>query len=174
MSPLPNPGMDFTAFDTLPAASLDDLVENIESLADGSGISADVFELDSASTATGQSFPSTGPTDATSMSITFTTSASCTKIRVRAEATISSDTAAATNTLYITNASNTVQVKRDIITGQANVNALQFISVTTPVLTVTPNTSYTYKLRVGNSAGTTVLNQGNNASSPTCLWVERV
>lgn len=38
MSPLPNPGMDFTAFDTLPAASLDDLVENIEALADGSGI----------------------------------------------------------------------------------------------------------------------------------------
>lgn len=35
---LPNPGMDFTAFDTLPAASLDDLVENIEALADGSGL----------------------------------------------------------------------------------------------------------------------------------------
>lgn len=36
MSPLPNPAMDFTAFDTLPAASLDDLVENIEALEDGS------------------------------------------------------------------------------------------------------------------------------------------
>lgn len=35
---LPNPGMDFTAFDTLPAASLDDMVENIEALADGSGL----------------------------------------------------------------------------------------------------------------------------------------
>lgn len=35
---LPNPNMDFTAFDTLPAASLDDLVENIEALADGSGL----------------------------------------------------------------------------------------------------------------------------------------
>lgn len=34
---LPNPGMDFTAFDTLTAAELDDLVENIESLEDGSG-----------------------------------------------------------------------------------------------------------------------------------------
>lgn len=32
---LPNPGMDFTAFDTLPAASLDELVENIEALQDG-------------------------------------------------------------------------------------------------------------------------------------------
>lgn len=37
--PLPNPGMDFTPFDTLPAASLDDLVENIEALADGTAIS---------------------------------------------------------------------------------------------------------------------------------------
>jgi hypothetical protein len=37
---LPNPGMDFTAFDTLPAASLDDLVENIEALANGSGFSS--------------------------------------------------------------------------------------------------------------------------------------
>lgn len=35
---LPNPGMDFTPFDTLPAASLDDIVENIEALADGSGL----------------------------------------------------------------------------------------------------------------------------------------
>ena len=38
--PLPNPGMDFTAFDTLPAAELDKLVENIEALADGSAFDA--------------------------------------------------------------------------------------------------------------------------------------
>lgn len=35
---LPNPNMDFSAFDTLPATELDDLVENIEALADGSGL----------------------------------------------------------------------------------------------------------------------------------------
>lgn len=35
---LPNPGMDFTPFDILTAEEMDDLVENIESLADGSGI----------------------------------------------------------------------------------------------------------------------------------------
>lgn len=35
---LPNPNMDFEAFDTLPASQLDDLVENIEALADGSGL----------------------------------------------------------------------------------------------------------------------------------------
>lgn len=35
---LPNPNMDFSAFDTLPATELDDIVENIEALADGSGM----------------------------------------------------------------------------------------------------------------------------------------
>lgn len=35
---LPNPGMSFTPFDQLPASSLNDMVENIESLADGSGL----------------------------------------------------------------------------------------------------------------------------------------
>ena len=35
---LPNPGMDFTALDPLTAAEMDDIVENIEALADGSGL----------------------------------------------------------------------------------------------------------------------------------------
>lgn len=39
--PLPNTGMDFTAFDALTATQMDDLVENIEALADGSGLNAD-------------------------------------------------------------------------------------------------------------------------------------
>lgn len=34
---LPNPGMDFVPFDVLTAEELDDIVENIESLADGTG-----------------------------------------------------------------------------------------------------------------------------------------
>lgn len=41
--PLPNPGMTFTPFDPLPASDLNDMVENIESLADGTGISDDVL-----------------------------------------------------------------------------------------------------------------------------------
>lgn len=36
--PLPNPGMNFTPFTPLPANDLNDMVENIESLADGTGI----------------------------------------------------------------------------------------------------------------------------------------
>lgn len=38
--PLPNPGMDFVPFDVLTAEEMDDLVENIESLADGTGFDA--------------------------------------------------------------------------------------------------------------------------------------
>lgn len=34
--PLPNPGMTFTPFDVLPASDLNDIVENIEALQDGS------------------------------------------------------------------------------------------------------------------------------------------
>ena len=36
--PLPNGGMTFTPFDPLPASELNDMVENIESLADGTGL----------------------------------------------------------------------------------------------------------------------------------------
>jgi hypothetical protein len=35
---LPNPGMDFDPLTTLPAAMLDQMVENIEALADGTGL----------------------------------------------------------------------------------------------------------------------------------------
>ena len=38
--PLPNPDQEFTPFDPLPASELNDLVENIEALADGSGLDA--------------------------------------------------------------------------------------------------------------------------------------
>lgn len=37
---LPYPGMDFTPFDILTASELDQMVENIESLADGTGLDA--------------------------------------------------------------------------------------------------------------------------------------
>lgn len=179
---LPNPGMDFDPLDVLPAASLDDLVENIEALAAGSGLDNSAVTSDKIATnshilayvetSAGQSFATAGPTDATSMTVTFTTPASCTKILLRAEATVSSDSATATTTVYITNGANTDQVHRDIITGQANINAKQAISISRRI-TVTASTSYTFKMRVGNSGFTSALNQGDNAASPTMLWVER-
>lgn len=42
--PLPNPGMSFTPLDPLPASDLNDMVENIESLADGSGFDAGAID----------------------------------------------------------------------------------------------------------------------------------
>jgi len=53
MSPLPNPGMSFTPFDQLPAASLNDIVENVESLADGSGIATSAITPEKLSTGAG-------------------------------------------------------------------------------------------------------------------------
>ena len=40
---LPNPGMVFTAFDPLPAASLNDIVENVEALAAGTGLNDSII-----------------------------------------------------------------------------------------------------------------------------------
>lgn len=54
--PLPNPGMSFSALDPLPAASLNDIVENVEALADGSGLDDDAIvasKIDWASTGAG-------------------------------------------------------------------------------------------------------------------------
>jgi len=69
---LPNPGMNFTAFDVLPAADLNDMVANIEALADGSGlddgaVTADKLGLggQSADVVTGQSTTSTSFTNLT-------------------------------------------------------------------------------------------------------------
>lgn len=47
---LPNPGMDFTPFDVLTAAELDDLVENIEALAAGTGLNDNSIAARSLST----------------------------------------------------------------------------------------------------------------------------
>lgn len=44
--PLPNPGQSFDPFDTLPASDLNDMVENIEALADGSGLDDGAIETD--------------------------------------------------------------------------------------------------------------------------------
>jgi hypothetical protein len=41
---LPNPSMTFTPFDVLPASDLNDLVENIESLADGTGLDSTFYD----------------------------------------------------------------------------------------------------------------------------------
>lgn len=57
--PLPNTSMDFSAFDVLTAAQLDDLVENIEALADGSGLDTDSIDPENLVTGTGTAWPMT-------------------------------------------------------------------------------------------------------------------
>ena len=47
---LPNPSMNFTPYDTLTAAELDNLVENIEALADGTGLNDAVITQDKLAT----------------------------------------------------------------------------------------------------------------------------
>lgn len=49
--PLPNTGMSFTPFDPLPASDLNDLVENIEALAAGTGLDTAVVTGDKLATA---------------------------------------------------------------------------------------------------------------------------
>src|SRR5690606_38953756 len=51
---LPNPGMSFTPFDTLPASDLNDIVENVEALADGTGLDDGSITNAKLATATGE------------------------------------------------------------------------------------------------------------------------
>lgn len=53
---LPNPGMSFTPFDQLPASDLNDIVENVEALAAGTGLDdgSIVFDLLSTTIFSGQ------------------------------------------------------------------------------------------------------------------------
>lgn len=80
---LPNPDMDFTPFDTLPASTLDDIIENVESLADGTGFTAGAIpstaladnsvtpaKLNTNGTTVGTSGSITPPADVTSYAVT--------------------------------------------------------------------------------------------------------
>lgn len=67
---LPNPSMDFTAFDVLTADQLDDMVENVEALAAGTGLNNSVVTASklatgaqAAYTATDQGIPSAAWSD---------------------------------------------------------------------------------------------------------------
>ena len=122
--------------------------------------------------ATGQSTTSTSLTDATGLSMVIKIPANCYKIKFETEATVSNDTSTATGILAVTDSSNNVQVQRHVITGQANANALQHIDIKREI-SVTPETTYTFKLRFSTSSGTVVLNQGDGSTSPTVFIVSR-
>jgi hypothetical protein len=137
-----------------------------DKLANGSHI------LEYIDSTTGQNTTSSALVDVTGLTLTFTTPASTTQVLLRAEMTISNTDGSATNTVAITNSANAIQVQRFIITGASNASALQTIGLSRRI-TVTPSTSYTFKLRFATSSGTSVLNQGSGTASPIALWVEK-
>jgi hypothetical protein len=179
---LPNPGMDFDPLDTLTAAELDDIVENVEALSAGTGLVTSAVTADKIATnsnvlayveglTSGQSTTSGSYVDATAITVTFTTPASCTRVLLRASGPSSNDTATV-NTFAITDGSNVVQVERPKAHSVGNVNLIDSFELSRRI-TVTASTSYTFKLRFKVSGGTGVINQGNVADRMTCLWVEK-
>lgn len=79
--PLPNPGMTFTPFDPLPASDLNDMVDNIEALADGSGLDSGIIESSHLKTSSGINYElgfDTHTTIATVLSTSYTTYCSIT------------------------------------------------------------------------------------------------
>lgn len=179
---LPNPSMDFDPLDTLTAAELDDIVENVEALASGTGLNTSAVTADKIATdsnilayveglTTGQSTTSTSYVDATGITLTFTTPASCTRILLRASGPSSNDTATL-NVFAITDSSNVVQVERPKAHSVGNVNLIDTFDLSRRI-TVTASTAYTFKLRFKVGGGTGVINQGNVADRMTCLWVEK-
>lgn len=93
---LPNPGMTFTPFDPLAASELNDLVENIESLEDGSGfalgnnvipanaLATDAISLGYAQITTSFNTSSSSEVQVTGLSSTVTIPAGGRKVRITA------------------------------------------------------------------------------------------
>lgn len=122
---------------------------------------------------TGQSTTSASYVDATGITLTFTTPLSCTKVLLKCEGPISCNTAGVSMFLAITNGSNAIQVERTKNSGGASTGLIDTFNLSRRI-TVTANTSYTFKLRfASNGVAAAVINQGNSTDRPTCLWVER-
>lgn len=170
---LPNPGMDFTAFDTLPAASLDDMVENIEALADGSGLDDKAIataKLDDGYSLLGytertSSFTSTtagSMVDVTSLTVTFTTDGTQ-RVELMARIANLSSTQTGLNGLQLRIAEGATEICTSSITqNSANWNLTVEAS-----RIITPSAgSHTYKVQVlQQSAGTiTVAGSATNPS----------
>lgn len=168
------------------AAKWNILGTNDASFNDGTGFATSAITADKVATNTqilaytegltsGQSITTAWPTytDATGMSVTFTTPASCTRILLRAEGPVSADTAGINMYFAITNSSNTIQVERVFGADQSNANQIHTYSLSRRI-TVTASTSYTFKLRfASNGTASVVINNGNVADRPSCIWVER-
>lgn len=122
---------------------------------------------------TGQSTTSASFVDATGITVTFTTPASCTKVLLRAEGPCSSNTDGIGMLFAITDSANAIQVRREVASAGASAALISTFTLSKRI-TVTASTSYTFKLRfASNGTATTVINNGNDANRMTCIWVER-
>jgi hypothetical protein len=133
---------------------------------------SDSIQLGYVEVLTGQNTTSTSYVDVSSTTITFTTPPLCTRIFLRAELSVSSDTASGTIDVAITDSANNIQVERSDIASASSAAEIRTLSLSRRV-TVTPSTAYTFKLRFHVSGGTGVINQGDVATRPTILWAER-
>lgn len=185
---LPYPGMDYIPFDILTAEELDQMVANIESLADGSGFDAGAISTediaDNAVTVSklgnqvlayseriaGQTFTTTA--DLTSSSISFTVPDAVTSIWLRAELTISGNTSGMIGLISITDSSNNTIIQRSKDIDSSGTSALGTINLNRRI-NVTPGANLSYKIRVSNGgSGTVVINNGDSANRPSILWAE--
>lgn len=155
---LPNPGMDFTALDPLTAAEMDDIVENIEALADGSGLDdgavtnpkLNLNGSEEALVATGQSTSSGSFTDLSTVGPTVTVDigvSGCALVVLATNA--SGDTAVQNRNMgfAISGATTRAAVASDALqTGNANTSVGERHSYSTIVTGLTPgSTTFTAK-----------------------------
>lgn len=162
--PLPNPGMNFTPFDPLPASDLNDIVENVEALADGSGLDAnsvgasnlapdailfgsaeitssfDVGSVDTWQDITGLSITGTVPSGGRSLELSFTSQY------------MRSSAGAATG-VYVAFYEGATQLKDKIVSNTGANSALNLD--TTHIFTPSAG-SHTYKIRVKSDSSATV------------------
>lgn len=175
--PLPNTGMNFTPFDTLPAASLDDLVENIEALAAGTGLNAGVVNY--AALATGvelQTVSSSATAVATGttiipqdntipqitegtefMTVSITPKTTTSKLVIEVKALVAlTNTGHAIGALFVGATANALAV--DMQWNQTNEAQKLIVTAEMTSGTVSP---LTFRFRAGANAANTITFNGN-------------
>lgn len=159
---LPYPAMDFVPFDTLPAAELDKLVANIESLADGSGIDSNVITTDklavgtvtTTSSATNRTTTNTSFTGLTD-SITLGAGKWELTLKTYLQITNASGAGRSVSVTLSSNASSETNPELTQTIG-CSVDAVQFSSTerTSEVVTLTGNTTFTLMGKVSGTSTT--------------------
>lgn len=166
---LPNPGMSFTPFDPLTAAEANDIVENVEALADGTGLNDGAVAPDKLAlgatdntVATSQGTSSTTYTDlaTTGPAVTVTVPASG-KVLVTLGAEITQGGVGTGRATYAISGATTQAAADATMPSIRNGNAGSIHSGGTKLVTgLTPgSTTFTLKYRTGTSGTCTYANR---------------